>query len=149
MTPSPGCRTVTLSLNGKTYHVEIEDLDRSPLEVRVDGRAYQVVIEEAEREVSQAAASGTASTVAASRATAPLPAVPAYSSQVLRSPMPGNILDIAVAVGDTVKVGQPLCALEAMKMKSSIRSPREGVIAGVHVAEGQVVVHGELLFTFE
>ncbi len=47
------------------------------------------------------------------------------------------------------EVGQPLCALEAMKMKSIIRSPREGVISAVHVSEGQVVVHGELLFSFE
>ena len=63
--------------------------------------------------------------------------------------MPGNILDIAVQAGDKVRFGQPLCALEAMKMKSAIRSPRDGVIAEVQVAEGQSVGYGDILFTFE
>jgi biotin carboxyl carrier protein len=63
--------------------------------------------------------------------------------------MPGNILDIAVKPGDRVAVRQQLCSLEAMKMKNAIRSPGEGVIASVEVAEGQAVAHGDVLFTFE
>jgi biotin carboxyl carrier protein len=42
-----------------------------------------------------------------------------------------------------------LCALEAMKMKSAIRSPRAGVVAAVHVRDGQSVAHGEALVSFE
>ena len=63
--------------------------------------------------------------------------------------MPGNILDIAVKPGDKVAARQQLCSLEAMKMKNAIRSPGEGVIASVEVAEGQSVAHGDVLFTFE
>ena len=67
----------------------------------------------------------------------------------MTAPMPGNILDIAVKPGDRVIHKQLLCNLEAMKMKNALRSPREGTIATVHVYEGQTVVYGDLLFTFE
>jgi biotin carboxyl carrier protein len=152
MSPSLNRRRLTLKLKGRTYQIEIEDLDRSPLEVRVDGETYQVELVDETVEESQvpsahraAAAAKPARTVRPARS----PSKPAYSSQEIRSPMPGNILDIAVAAGDKVSIGQPLCSLEAMKMKSAIRSPREGVIAAVHIVEGQVVVHADLLFTFE
>jgi biotin carboxyl carrier protein len=67
----------------------------------------------------------------------------------VRAPMPGNILDIAVKPGNKVSFRQPLCSLEAMKMKNVIRSPRDGVIARVEVSDGQAVSHGDVLFTFE
>jgi biotin carboxyl carrier protein len=151
MSASPSRHRLTLKLNGKTFRIEIDDLNGSPLEVRVDGKTYQVELQEETVEHIQAPKAVGTSQPGVSRQ----PAVPsrqpaaAYSAQEIRSPMPGNILDIAVAPGDTVSVGQRLCALEAMKMKSAIRSPREGVIQDVHVNEGQVVVHGELLFTFK
>jgi propionyl-CoA carboxylase alpha chain len=63
--------------------------------------------------------------------------------------MPGDILNIAVKPGDKVVIGQQLCMLEAMKMKSAIRSARDAVIASVEVAEGQAVSHGDVLITFE
>lgn len=150
MPPSPSRRSLALTLNGKTYHVEIGDLDSSPLDVRVDGETYQVMLGDIDSEAAPVPArEGTAAASAAFPPGAPAPATATYSAQEIRSPMPGNILDIAVSAGERVEVGQPLCALEAMKMKSTIRSPREGVISAVAVTEGQVVVHGELLFSFE
>lgn len=152
MSPSSSRRNLTLKLNGRTYHIEIDELDRSPLEVKVNGKPYQVMLEEAPAQAIPQAAQpalrppSTSSKVGAA-SSAPPP--PTYSAKEIRSPMPGNILDISVAPGDQVSVGQPLCALEAMKMKSAIRSPHEGVIAEVLVTSGQVVVHGELLFRFK
>jgi biotin carboxyl carrier protein len=61
--------------------------------------------------------------------------------------MPGTILDIAVKVSDQVAQGDILCNLEAMKMKSPIRSPGEGTIAQVMITEGQNVGYGDILFT--
>jgi biotin carboxyl carrier protein len=61
--------------------------------------------------------------------------------------MPGTILDIAVKVGDQVAQGDTLCNLEAMKMKSPIRSPGGGTIAQILISEGQNVGYGEILFT--
>jgi biotin carboxyl carrier protein len=63
--------------------------------------------------------------------------------------MPGDILDIQVAPGDQVQVGDQICSLEAMKMKSAIRSARAGTIAAVEVSDGQAVAHGDVLVRFE
>ena len=59
--------------------------------------------------------------------------------------MPGVILDIAVHVGDSVKKGDPLCALEAMKMKSAIRAPKDGTVSKVEVQNSAKVNHNDLL----
>ena len=59
--------------------------------------------------------------------------------------MPGNILDIKVKAGDTVKNGDTLLILEAMKMENEIKAPCDGTIAGVHVNKGDTVDSGALL----
>ena len=63
--------------------------------------------------------------------------------------MPGQIVAVAVKPGDMVSPGQEICTLEAMKMKSAIRSPQAGLIAQVSVTSGQPVAHGDVLVTFE
>lgn len=147
-------RRVKVIVNGKPYVVEVGDLTASPITVLVNGRPYQVQIEKAETERVPADASVT-DIESVVRETpgpekAPAPSRPA-GPQVGRvtAPMPGNILDITVKPGDRVRFRQPLCSLEAMKMKNAIHSPHDGTIASVEVREGQAVAHGDVLFTFE
>jgi biotin carboxyl carrier protein len=59
--------------------------------------------------------------------------------------MPGTILDIKVAVGDTVKEGQSLAVLEAMKMENDINSPCAGKVLSVNVNKGEAVETGSLV----
>jgi biotin carboxyl carrier protein len=59
------------------------------------------------------------------------------------------IVSIDVQPGETVKSGQQVCTLEAMKMKNTIRSDRDGVIAQVNVNVGDLVKHNQPLFTFQ
>lgn len=146
-------RRVNIVINGKAYLVEVGDLAASPLTVMVNGQPYVVRIENVEAGTTFAKTPAALETIARQTSAPPKapppvgPAGPAVGE--VRAPMPGNILDIAVQAGDKVRFGQPLCALEAMKMKSAIRSPRDGVIAEVKVAEGQSVGYGDILFTFE
>ena len=63
--------------------------------------------------------------------------------------MPGTILSVQVKAGDTVTKGQVLLILEAMKMENEIMSPRDGVIAGVHVNKGDAVDSGKLLVSLQ
>jgi biotin carboxyl carrier protein len=67
----------------------------------------------------------------------------------LEAPMPGVVTKVLVAAGDTVKKGQPLLAIEAMKMEHAIRAPRDGVIARVNAAVGQMVAGGAALVAME
>ncbi len=142
-------------VNGNPYEVEIDDLGSSPLNVTVNGTAYSVSVESGEvASVRRAAAPVTAPAMTPQQViteVAAAPAAPVHtngSTDAVSAPMPGVVLDIAVKVGETVKRGQQLCALEAMKMKSAIRSPRDGVIAAIEITEGQRVVHGQVIVRF-
>ncbi|GAB4532699.1 MAG: acetyl-CoA carboxylase biotin carboxyl carrier protein subunit [Anaerolineae bacterium] len=152
MTMNPR-RRLKVTVNGKPYLVEVGDLTTSPITVSVNGRPYLVSIETAAEKVTPEEEPVVALEAVARQTSAPekapLPTGPAGPQvDVVRAPMPGNILDVAVRAGDEVKFRQTLCFLEAMKMKNAIRSPRDGVIASVEVSEGQTVSHGDILFTF-
>lgn len=67
----------------------------------------------------------------------------------IKAPMPGLILEINVAVGQTVKENDPLLILEAMKMENSFLSPRDGIIKSIAVEKGNAVDKGQLLIEFE
>jgi biotin carboxyl carrier protein len=146
-------RRLKVTVNGKPYLVEVGDLSTSPITVSVNGRPYLVNIETAVEKVTPAEEPPIALETVARQTSAPekapIPTGPAGPQvSVVKAPMPGNILEIAVKPGDEVKFRQTLCSLEAMKMKNAVRSPRDGVIGSVEVREGQTVSHGDVLFTF-
>ncbi|OBB90497.1 biotin carboxylase N-terminal domain-containing protein [Mycolicibacterium peregrinum] len=67
----------------------------------------------------------------------------------LLAPMPGSVVRVGAAVGDTVTAGQPLIWLEAMKMEHTIAAPEDGVLAELNVAAGQQVEVGAILARVE
>ena len=67
----------------------------------------------------------------------------------MNAPMPGTILNVLVSAGDSVKKGQVLMILEAMKMENEIMAAQDGVIAGVHVSKGDAVNPGDALVSFQ
>ena len=107
--------------------------------VTVNGTAYEIELEE----LTGAAPAPAAATAAPAPAPAPA-AAPAGGEQVT-SPMPGTILSINVAAGDTVKRGQVLMVLEAMKMENEIMCPCDGKIASGNTSKGASVESGTLL----
>ena len=70
-------------------------------------------------------------------------------SNEIKAPMPGLILDINVKEGNSVKEGDTILILEAMKMENSIESPKDGIIKSIHVKSGITVEKGELLIELE
>ena len=81
-------------------------------------------------------------------APAPAPKAAASAKSVV-SPLPGNIISVAVAVGDTVKRGQTILVMESMKMENNIPAPRDGKVSVVHVAAGKSVMQGDALIDIE
>ena len=104
--------------------------------VNVNGTVYEVAVEA----IDGAAASAP---VAAAPA-APVAAAPADGEKV-SAPMPGTILDVKVSQGASVKKGDVLFILEAMKMENEIMAPCDGTIASVNVAKSAAVESGTLL----
>jgi len=66
----------------------------------------------------------------------------------MRSPMPGLVLDIQVKPGDTVKTGDVLLILEAMKMENVLKSPGAGTIKAIKIKKGDSVEKGQILIEF-
>ena len=106
--------------------------------VTVNGTVYEIELEE------MTGAAPAAAAPAAAPAPAPAAAAPAGGEQVT-SPMPGTILSVNVAAGDTVKRGQVLMILEAMKMENEIMCPCDGKIVSVNTSKGAAVESGTLL----
>jgi len=77
------------------------------------------------------------------------PPVKIDSAKMIMSPMPGAVVSVNVAAGDTVVDGQELCILEAMKMQNVIKAEKNGVIKSVKVKAGDSVTVDELLIEFE
>ena len=118
--------------------------------VTVNGVAYNVTVEEGTGAAVPAAAPAAAPAPAAASAPAAAPAPAAAGSAgavSVNAPMPGNILDVRVKPGDSVKAGDVLLILEAMKMENEISAPQDGTVASVNVRKGDVVNSGDLLCT--
>jgi biotin carboxyl carrier protein len=68
---------------------------------------------------------------------------------VVRAPMPGLVVRVEVAAGDTVAAGAGLVVVEAMKMENELRAPAAGVVKEIHVVAGAAVEKGAPLVTLE
>ena len=117
--------------------------------ITVNGTSYDVSVEE----LSGGAVS--AAPVAAAPVAAPAPAAPAAPAPAaggagsikVSSPMPGKILAVKANVGDSVKKGQVILILEAMKMENEVVAPEDGTIASIDVTVGASVESGDTLAT--
>ena len=110
--------------------------------VTVNGTVYEVELEEITGAVPAAAPAPAAEKPAAP---APAPAAPAGEGERITSPMPGTILAVNVTPGQSVRKGDVLMVLEAMKMETEIMCPRDGVVSSVQAAKGAAVESGTLL----
>ena len=149
-----------VQIEGQVFEVEVADLDARPIVATVDGERFEVWPEAAEVS-SPVGAHGRAplpskpevcgapgSAPIPRSAPSPAPASGGDKALVVRAPIPGVIVAIAVKPGAKVQIGDELCVLEAMKMRNAIRATRAGQIAEVHVTVGQHVKHQELLVEF-
>ena len=104
--------------------------------VTLNNRVYEVEVEEGEAMlVDEYALAAPAAPAGA----------PVAAGEVVKSPMPGNVLKINVTQGQQVKEGDVLLILEAMKMENEVVSPKAGTVAQVVVAKGAVVETGSAL----
>ncbi len=164
-------RRYTIAVNGKNYSLDVRELSEDTFDVTLGDHQLQVQLIH-ETELPQATISPEmAAALGAARPAAPappsattqtgasvaptvLPRPPMTNTAVagarsLGAPMPGAIAAIEVAPGATVKRGDVLLTLDAMKMINAIRAPRDAVVAEVLVKVGQTVAFGDALLRFE
>lgn len=123
--------------------------------IKVNGNQYEVEVEEIKGGTVASQPTVTVSSPAPAPAPAPAPkaAAPKKSaggsagSVKVDAPMPGTILAVNVKPGDSVKKGQVLVILEAMKMENEILAPQDGTVSSVDVSGGASVDSGDILLT--
>lgn len=114
-----------IKVNGKEYEVEVEQIGGDPVVTTAAPKATQAVAAPVAKSAPKAQGS--------------------VGNIKVSAPMPGTILGVKVAVGDTVEKGQTLCILEAMKMENEIAAPEAGTVSSINVETGASVESGQLL----
>ncbi len=134
LTPLPGTPIRHLLLDGMSHSIVVEAVGRGLWAVGSHGERHELeVVDERTRHIRSLTGAGQ-------RATGPL---------VLKAPMPGLVVRVAVTVGDRVEAGAALVVLEAMKMENELRATAAAVVKGVKVKPGQPVEKGQVLVEFE
>ena len=123
-------RKFNISVNGKKYEVEVEE---------VGGASAPVSAPKAAAPAPKPAAPAPAAAKPAAKA------APPAGATVVKAPMPGTIVSIKVNAGDTVKKGDVLVILEAMKMENEIMAPQDGKVVAVNTSNGVSVNTGDAL----
>jgi biotin carboxyl carrier protein len=142
-----------LTVEGKTVLVDAKKSGRTIYSVIEEGLQYEAIVDESGTHGFDVLVAGRQfhleavdeRSVLLSQASKHVTEGP----QTVIAEMPGKVVKIEVAVGDTVQENQGVVVVEAMKMENEIRSPIEGTVKEIAVQEGQTVETGTLLFTIE
>lgn len=147
--------TYEYTVNGKEYKVEIEEIEGNKAKVNVNGRPFEVNM----KNTLKSTAHNKPNRVempkvnATKTETAIQPTANIVEKQEIgagakvTSPLPGTVTEIIVKIGDTVKQGDTVLILEAMKMQNSIEADQSGTITSIMVKEGETVMEGAILVT--
>lgn len=127
-----GRTNYSLIVDSRSFEIEVDNTD-DEYRVLVDGRSYRVNLVD-ERRVRMGGSQG---------------GVQPQGRQKVSVPMPGKVIAVLVAVGDTVEKGQGLVIVEAMKMENEVRSPIDGKVKEIRVEPGQTVEGGAVLAIVE
>lgn len=122
-------RKFRVNINDKEYMVEMEELTETPSTTQHEPIAKVAPLPKADPKPL----------------TPPVEPVAQGNGEAITAPMPGNILDIRVSVGESVVENQVVAVLEAMKMENEIVAPRSGTITAISTTKGSTINVGEAI----
>ena len=138
----------SFTINGNEYEVAVKNVDDNVAEVEVNGYKYSVEFDrslETTKTPKLVRSQVVPSTdISPSEQKTSSPTGPKGAGYV-KSPLPGTIVDVHVAVGDSVRSGDKLVTLEAMKMENVINSDKGGKVTSVNFKNGESVMEGDIL----
>lgn len=119
----------------KSYNVEVEkaDIKEKTFTISVNGNKYQLAVKDKFDELLHSLG---------------LDAMASKKVNEIKAPMPGLVLEVKINEGDTVKKGDAILVLEAMKMENNIKSPTDGIVKKIHVKKGMAVEKNQVLINF-
>lgn len=131
-------------INGSLYNVSINSLQKDTAEVVVNGREYIVNIESVEKNQKSNQSAESSELPKEEPGTTSKNAI-----RNIKSPLPGIIVEINVKPGDSVKKGQKIAVIEAMKMENEITADCDGVVSEIKVKVGDSVLEGAVISTMQ
>ena len=138
-------RSYKFKINGNEYNVDINSVEGNTANVTVNGATYEVEMDTPVSAPVAAAAVKDSSAAPKNDTQAPAPAPaakPAGEGKAVTSPLPGVIIEVSVKEGQTVKAGQKVAVIEAMKMENEIQASSDGTVTAVLVNKGDSVLEG-------
>ncbi len=136
-------------INGSPYRVVVNKSDEEIVELEVNGTPFTVELTPKTKKPKAVVQRHTAEPIQTAPATLVTRPSSPSGKKSIQSPLPGIILDIRCKVGDSVKKGQTLMILEAMKMENNILADGNGKIAEILVQKGDSVLEGANLVVIE
>lgn len=142
-------------INGLKFNVSVGDVVDNEVTVEVNGVPYKVELEKNKSQVKPQkpalSQSGKTPSMAPAKPSAerPAPVKTVASADAVTSPLPGTINAINVKVGDSVKAGDTVCILEAMKMDNDIKTFKAGTVKEIMVSVGDAVQEGASIMIIE
>ena len=128
------------TIDGKQYNAAVNELEDNFAEVTLNGKTYKV---ELEKEEAPAAAVRRPAAAAASAAAAPA------GLMTVKSPLPGSIVKVLVKAGQAVKKGDVLLTMESMKMENNVAAEADGTVKAIYVEPGKTVMQDDKLLDLE
>lgn len=139
------------TINGMKFKVAIGDIIDNEATVEVNGVPYKVELEKKSTFKPAISQSGFTNHGNSAPVTSkPVKqARPAGNAEAVKSPLPGTIMSIDVKVGDTIKSGDKVGVLEAMKMENDIRTTKDGTVKEILVKVGDAILEGTDIMIIE
>ncbi|HNX73252.1 MAG TPA: biotin/lipoyl-binding protein [Spirochaetales bacterium] len=136
-----------ITVDGQTYDVTVEETQGEPSAARSQASSQGAGTAHAPIPTQQAVRTVAANASASQEGQASAPLAPSTKKNTLtiKAPMPGVVMSFKVVAGQTVKKGDVVLILEAMKMENEIVSPQDGTVLTLHVPEGASVNTGDSL----
>lgn len=136
-------RKFELTINGNEYEVELKNFEDSLAVIEVNGTVYNV---EVHKKVQQSKTPRLVrQEVSTPRSQSKIKKDLRSKSTPIKAPLPGNIMQIFVKEGDTVKKGDKLLTYEAMKMENELKSEKDGEVKSIKVSQGDSVLQDDIL----
>jgi biotin carboxyl carrier protein len=130
-----GNKNLHVLYNNKTYNIELVDVNyqEKTFRIKVNGTIYDAELKDKMDFLLQSMGLDTLNS---------------KKINEIKAPMPGMVIDIKVGEGSSVKKGDVLLVLEAMKMENNLKSPSDGVVKKISAVKGSAVEKNQLLISF-
>jgi len=136
----------SFTISGNKYDVHLKDIEDNIAQLEVNGTQYEVEIHQ---ELKKAKTPKLVRKEIQRKPGEGFITKKASGASKVNAPLPGNIFKVLVNVGDTVKKGDVLLVMEAMKMENNVLAEKEGTIASIKVSVGDAVLQNDVLIEME